>query len=411
MKMDDGKKVDGNPVLVGSDSGKAISNGPDTSLAHVPLLPDGKGEFNEEWLQGIIHRHPECLPISEIEPGFGQLTAICTEMHTARGNVDNLLLSGKGDIVLVETKLFRNPEARRQVVGQALDYATCLFDGGYEAFEKAALSTVRLKPKPGKLYDLLPEGPERLDEAAFVDAVSSNLRRGRVLIIIAGDGIRTEAQALLEGMKTHARFGFTLALVEMPVFRAPGDEKNFIVWPRVLAKTAILNRVHVVVSGNGATITEQQLFVPETVSTQQYWDALESKLPGARSAIEKLIAAAEPLGVYPELLGTLNLKWQRPGGKPVNLGYIYKHRAIWTDAAGWFAPRELAEKYVREVAALFDRSEIASTPSHYLTLYRDGKPLRLEENELDRLVEWVGPMGRFIDSIKDYDARAVDPAS
>ena len=153
------------------------------------------------------------------------------------------------------------------------------------------------------------------------------------------------------------------------------------------------------------------MFVPETVSTQQYWDALESKLPGARSAIEKLIAAAEPLGVYPELLGTLNLKWQRPGGKPVNLGYIYKHRAIWTDAAGWFAPRELAEKYVREVAALFDRSEIASTPSHYLTLYRDGKPLRLEENELDRLVEWVGPMGRFIDSIKDYDARAVDPAS
>ena len=46
---------------------------------------------------------------------------ICREFRTPHGYIDNLLMTLAGDIALVETKLFRNPEARRLVLVQVLD--------------------------------------------------------------------------------------------------------------------------------------------------------------------------------------------------------------------------------------------------------------------------------------------------
>lgn len=324
----------GVPVLVGPQGAQV--------LERVKLTPQGMGTFDEAWLQRLIHENPACLPIGEIDPGLDSFTAVCREVPVPdRGLLDNLLMTGAGDIAIVEAKLFRNPEARRKVLAQALDYATGLFGMGYEAFERAALNgTFAPNPKPASLYDALPEA-DKLDEPAFVDAVSRNLHHGRAVILVVGDGIRTETESLLSGLHAHARFGFTLALVELGVFHMP-EAGRYLVRPRTLARTEIVQRTIVEVIGGAATVTEKQAVLPEMPSADAYWQALEAKVPGARAALEKLIAAAEPLGVYPALLGTLNLKWQRPDHKPLNLGYVFRHAAVWTDAAAWTAPRDLA---------------------------------------------------------------------
>lgn len=383
----------GAPLLVGQDGTWA--------LERMPLTLTGTGAFDEGWLQRLIHDHPTCLPISEIEPGLDPFTAVCREMPTPRGPVDNLLMTGAGDICIVETKLFRNPEARRKVVAQALDYATCLFAMGYEAFEKAALSgSFAPRPKPSSLFAALPEAG-KLDEAAFVDAVSRNLRRGRVLILLAGDGIRTEAESLLAGLHAHARFGFTLAMVELGVFRMPGSDA-YLVCPRTLAKTEIVQRTVVEVVGGSAIINEKRAIVPDTLAADAYWQALETKVPGARTALEKLLAAAEPLGVYPDLLGSLNLKWAQPDKKPVNLGYIYKHASVWTDAAAWFAPGSLAQAYVTELADAFGCDIHTMPSSGNWTLYQGGKPLCLNA-VLDRLDTWLPIIERFIRAVEQHN--------
>src|SRR3546814_13674822 len=85
----------------------------------------------------------------------------------------NLYLTPSGDIVLVETKLWRNSQMRREVVAQALDYVAALSRMGYEAFETAV---TRGQQAPTRLYDLVHGHPEALDEAEFIDAVSLNLR-------------------------------------------------------------------------------------------------------------------------------------------------------------------------------------------------------------------------------------------
>ncbi|MBN9562354.1 MAG: hypothetical protein J0H14_16755 [Alphaproteobacteria bacterium] len=384
------------PVLVGPD-------GMGQLLERVPLTQEAKSAFDEAWLQRLVHENPACLPIPELEPGLDVFAAVCREIPTPRGYIDNLLLTGAGDIAVVETKLFRNPEARRKVLAQALDYATGLFAMSYGEFEQTALKGIFApSAKPASLYEALPEG-DKLPEAAFVDAVSNNLRRGNALVLVVGDGIRSEAEGLLDGLQTHARFGFTLALIEVGVFRMP-NAGGYLIRPRTLAKTAIVQRTIVDVTGGSAAVKEVRLAVPETLSVQAYWQALDTKIPGAQAALEALIRAAEPLGVYPESLKSLNLKWSRPGARPVNLGYIFKYTSIWTDATIATVPRELVHAYVGDVARAFG-CDVRSLPRGGWTLDKEGRPLRLEA-VLDRLGAWVGPMQRFITAITQHDAQA-----
>jgi hypothetical protein len=367
----------------------------------VVLQPALEG-IDEKWLQRLIHENPTCLPLAEIEPSLGVFFSICREVPTKSGYIDNLLMSGSGDIALVETKLFKNPEARRQAVAQILDYATAIFAMGYSQFEKNVLSgSFSPSEKPKSLYEALPEADKR-PEAEFIDAVSDNLRNGRAVLLIAGNGIRREAENLLEGMNAHARFGFTFALVELGVFRMP-DNEGYLVRPRTLAKTAIVQRTIVEVVGADVSVKEEHPPVPESLSSTQYWDALEKSTPGARAALEALIVAAEPLGIYPDFLATLNLKWDRPGAKPVNLGYIQKHGGIWIDASYWFAPPDLAEAYAQDLAKIFGGEVKTFSKGGGRSIYLHDRPLRIRDI-LNRAGDWLPAMQRFIAAISMHDA-------
>jgi len=66
---------------------------------------------------------PHSSKIGSTESVFSPLISIGREVPTNAGSIDNLYLSSQGYLILVETKLWRNPEARREVVGQIIDYA------------------------------------------------------------------------------------------------------------------------------------------------------------------------------------------------------------------------------------------------------------------------------------------------
>jgi hypothetical protein len=104
-----------------------ISGGRPTALQRVSLgSADHKGEEREAFIQALVHDHPEVIPMADIAPPFMPLVSVCKELPTSAGPVNNLWLTPDGGIVLGECKLFRNPEARRQVIVQALDYARAI---------------------------------------------------------------------------------------------------------------------------------------------------------------------------------------------------------------------------------------------------------------------------------------------
>ena len=130
-------------------------------------------------MQELIYRHPACLPMDQIEPGIGRLIPVCMELPLRAGSVDNLFITPEGNLVIVEVKLWRNPEARRQVVAQALEYATSLFKLDYSELE-AALRKADFNGAecPERLYRVV-DGARAPPESVFADRVSRNLRDGK----------------------------------------------------------------------------------------------------------------------------------------------------------------------------------------------------------------------------------------
>lgn len=148
--------------------------------------------FDERWLLHLIMRHPSQLPAAQIEPAFNSLIPICVELPARSGSMDNLFVTPAGDLALVECKLWRNPEARREVVAQIIDYATEISTWTYETLQDLIRRTKPLDASDDKstqsLYERVAAHGE-IDEVSFHDAVSRNLKRGRFLLLIVGDGI------------------------------------------------------------------------------------------------------------------------------------------------------------------------------------------------------------------------------
>jgi len=90
------------------------------------------------------------------------------------------------------------------------------------------------------MLDLVRAVDPSVDEIAFNDALSLNLRRGRFLLLIVGDGIREGVEAIAEYLQRHAGLHFSMGLVEMPIFSLP--DGGLLVTPRVLARTASIER-------------------------------------------------------------------------------------------------------------------------------------------------------------------------
>jgi len=86
------------PLLIPSSSGSA------QLLKPVALQGGGDG-LSEAYIQALVHKHPACLPIAEIDAMFSGPVPICTELNTPAGPIDNFMVTPSGLPVLVECKL------------------------------------------------------------------------------------------------------------------------------------------------------------------------------------------------------------------------------------------------------------------------------------------------------------------
>ncbi len=208
----------------------------------IKRMPEGLAR-QESRLRDMLLANPAILPVDEIDPAVGPLIAIARELNVPGvGRIDALFADAAGHLVVVECKLWRNPQARREVVGQILDYARALARFTYEDLQReVSIVTGR---KGNALFQLVAAGTE-LDEARFVDRVSRNLAAGKFLLMVVGDGIGEGTQRIGEYLQDQPGLAFDFALVEVAEYRfmdpLTGAER-LIMQPRVLAKTAVIER-------------------------------------------------------------------------------------------------------------------------------------------------------------------------
>ncbi|TXL70889.1 hypothetical protein FHP25_32750 [Vineibacter terrae] len=355
------------PVLISNDNIRC-------ELARIRL---GSGMYDESWLQELIHNHPAMLPMSDIEPGFGELIAAAREVPCGHGSIDNLYLTPSGDIVVVETKLWRNSEMRRTVVAQTLDYIAALGAMSYDDLQKAV---ARGKQAAARLYDLVRDHPEALEEAEFIDAVARNLRRGRMVAIIVGDGIRAETEALSSLLQSHAGSHFTFALVELATWRS-AKTGDILAVPSTLAKTVMIERGIVRIEQGVAVVhpvPKDDQRGPQTISLADFWEEMAKRAPTLPANIRSFLAALEPLGVYPDLKASLNIKADLADReRSVNFGYIQKSGQLWTNPASWDLPEGAWKPYLETLAGLIE-GKVVTGSSNYVSTNGRSAP-RIEQ--------------------------------
>ncbi len=332
------------------------------SLTSLPRQKDKEKLYDEDWIQNLIHNNPRILPVEELESAFFPLYPVCRELKTPAGYLDNLFVSENGSLTLVECKLWRNPEARREVVGQALDYAKEFAGWQYEDLSQAIQDTTGASGNV--LFDVVASEVEELHETTFVDSVSKNLSRGRFLILIVGDGIREGVENISNFLQKHAGLDFTFGLVELGLFKVPEEEK-YIIQPRVLARTYTIERAVIRVEGIQVKIES-----PETqnisyntsgrrtnISEGQFYEELSTVNSTVAQELKTFVDDLTGLDITPVFgASSLNLRWFPEENLKMNFGSIFKTGKVDTGVSNWIPEKigkvTLGHNYQRKLAGL-----------------------------------------------------------
>jgi hypothetical protein len=268
-----------------------LTETPARSLKRIRFEKGRDDDFNERWLQKLVSRYPNVLPIDQIEPALTPAVSICMELPLASGYLDNLYATPDGNLIVGETKLFRNPEARRTVVAQIIDYAKDLSALSYQDLEGAIFKAEAPdgnggKPKIG-LYEAVASGREEMNEEQFIDAVSRNLERGTFLLLVIGDGIQVGTENIAAFLQQHAGMHFTFGRVELAIFELPGEMGGYLVQPRILARTRMIDRGIVTIE-NGRimakppldqTIDSKGVAKRTTITEGKFYEELAANFP------------------------------------------------------------------------------------------------------------------------------------
>lgn len=372
--------------------------------------------YDEEWLQRLIHDNPNLIPASEIEACFDTLVPVMMEYALPSGYLDNFFVTPDGYPVLVEVKLWKNQEARRKVVAQILEYAK-----DFAALSYDDLNAEFIKKNPGSsgkdnpIYEAVASyAPDAPNETIFVDRISRNLREGRFLLLIVGDGIREELVNLAKYLLHHSlRYAF--GLVQVKLFDLP--DGNVVALPLVMAKTQTVERHVTVVSTQGDNISvtaKPPVFSERTektsLSTDEFYERLAAVSPQAVSWLKTVVSRLEDIpvelsvggGDYASLIAPLS------GGKSIILAKINLKNTV----EFWGIPNknrkvpawsDLSHEYLSSLAAIVPGATVKTFESGHMDIKNadTGKPLPLEaffgkENEL------VDVMRRVVTEAEDF---------
>lgn len=393
----------------------------------TPLIIDGEHalrlsrvllnerQFDEAWLQTLLFDHPDLIPVDELEPIFGPLVPVARELPTASGPVDLLYISPGGYPTLVETKLWRNPEARRQVVAQVIDYATQLSRLSYDDLVDA-IGRAQNAGKP--LADLMAEAAEDFDEKRFVNTLARNLRGGRMLLLIVGDGIHESVEQMAETLAGAPQLGFTLALVEMAIYRLPQSDKQLLVQPRIVTRTREVVRAVVEVRREvkpedvivtlphlDATGSQQR----RPLSEQAFFEQLAANCSSAVSdGFRTLIEEFAEMGLAVVCReSSLSLHFEEPStGRRFGFGSIYTdghfevlYVVYYCRTSG--VDEQIARDYLADVATLVPGARVSVTERKSMSpasiRVRD-RHLSIDEL-LSRRTEWRAAIQKMMDRL------------
>ena len=323
----------------------------DGTLVMPSPIPLTEQLVEEGFIQELLRKSPALLPVEEMEPTFAPLVTIGYEVDASpAGRIDLMYANPGARLTIVEVKLWRNTQALRRVVSQALDYASQLSQWSYDDIDDRVVAyNKQFRDRPMGLFETVKResGYQDLDEAHFVDRVNTHLRRGRMLLVIAGDGIRERLETIASYLELTPNLHFSLMFLELQLFNMPTRNGDILIVPQLVARTKEVERAVVSIRDEVAALVSVEgpaRYAAETRVSQrarlQVQDLLEQLEDRDDLAfVETLLADLEAMGAYPDPgVRDLMIKLPDPLGsnKPLTLlGVTPKDGSIYEDWLPW----------------------------------------------------------------------------
>ncbi len=239
-------------------------------------------------------------------PGVSDGALTVRELPTSAGYIDVTAVDEDGTITVVECKLGSNRDERRKVIGQVQDYASAVWQTGFDGFAQswAARSGVPLA--------------DRLDAEAL-QALQANIESARIHLCVAVDRIDDDLRRLIEYLNEISRPDVGVTAIQLEYARH-GDAE-------ILVPTTF--------GGEIAAVKAR-----ESGQSNEHWTRLsylESMVdPDDRRRAEALLERVEASLATPE--GERKAFWfgARPGGgvQPHPHGLRFPPVQLWVNSAG-----------------------------------------------------------------------------
>jgi hypothetical protein len=349
-------------------------------------VPPSELQLDEKRFRDLLRAHPELLQQALAAGGMWdgeEWYYAGSEVRVSGiGQMDLLFIDDCGRPIVVETKLFRNPEARRQVVTQVSEYAFCMAEGG-------AIPLLRGRDVAPEIDDLMQD-------------IDDHLRRGVLTLVIAGDAIDDRAIRLAEALLGSSRPEQTsLAFVEIAFFTAPpGDPSGWIIVPQLrrglIARTREVFEFRVKdgereIPGN-IHVVPPTLPRRDSITEDGLLDAI-ARVQGTagREAAERLLAFVRTIGAevaFRQTGASVRLADPQGSGVRVTLFVISSRGTFYV----WWLNRwerigadpMVADQYLRRLESL-----LGASPAHRPTDDRNAVPLGVVAQRLDDVVALI----------------------
>lgn len=171
----------------------------------------------EQHLQDYIRSNPQVIPMSDVTGRENvRLMALETEFPTDSGPIDVLAVDEEGEVYLIETKLYKNPD-KRKVVAQVLDYGAALWSQSqiltpFRAWLETSSRTDEAKDLRSRMAEFFEWSPEIVE--AMIQKVDLNFREGKFNFLVLMDQLDQRLRDLILFLNKNSRFSVYAMEVE-----------------------------------------------------------------------------------------------------------------------------------------------------------------------------------------------------
>lgn len=161
----------------------------------------------EDNLQNFIHENPDSVPLYDIDEDI-RLLILAREVPTSSGPIDAVGTDEKGEVYIIETKLYKNPD-KRLVVAQILDYGASISENSdqqndfIQVIEEKVTShfKISINEKISQFFELSIE-----DTQALINRFHQNLFDGKFRFVVLMDEIEQRLKDLISFLNRNSSF-------------------------------------------------------------------------------------------------------------------------------------------------------------------------------------------------------------